>query len=439
VGHKLESCTSNVSSFRISIPEFAFGDLVFVDTPGFDDSHKSDVDILKLVADWLKSKYERKKLLNGLLYFHRITDNRMAGTPLKNLQMFEGLCGRNTFKNIILTTTMWDAVDKETGEDRERQLKNKYWRTMLECNSTTSRFLRTRESAFELIEPLIDAANERSSVLLQKELVDMRKTLPVTAAASKLFSTMGQHVSKLEDLLRRFRKEMRRSDGHKMTLEPLQKDHQNLQNSLKTTVSEMQRLHLPFGKRILIMIDKFFSSRFEILMSLISKKRISTGKTNVVTPPTEQVQTNVVTVSQSPPTAQFQTNVVQRRHSVPVSSYGANSSQVQTNVVTPPTEKIQTNVVTVSQSPTEQAQTDVITVSQSPPTEQAQAIVVTIPQSTTDQAQANVSQSPPTTAEQAQANVPVVTVSLSPQATEWYNCTLQLFSVIENASDGTHE
>ena len=35
----------------------AFGDLVFVDTPGFDDTLIKDVDILKMVADWLKSTY----------------------------------------------------------------------------------------------------------------------------------------------------------------------------------------------------------------------------------------------------------------------------------------------------------------------------------------------------------------------------------------------
>ena len=35
----------------------AFADLVFVDTPGFDNTHKKDLDILKMVADWLKSTY----------------------------------------------------------------------------------------------------------------------------------------------------------------------------------------------------------------------------------------------------------------------------------------------------------------------------------------------------------------------------------------------
>ena len=211
-------------------------------------------------------------MLSGLLYFHRISDNRMAGTPLKNLRMFEELCGKNAFQNVILTTTMWDEVDEETGEERERELKTKYWRTMLDRNSTTSRFLRTRESAFDLIEPLIEAANKRSSVLLQDELVDLRKTLPATAAGQELFSAMGQIVSQREDLLRRIRHEMRQSNGDKMALEPLQEEHQRLQKSLEATVTEMRRLRLPLGKRLMIMTDKFFSSKIESLKSLITKR-----------------------------------------------------------------------------------------------------------------------------------------------------------------------
>lgn len=29
-------------------------DIIFVDTPGFDDTHKSDVEILEMIAGWLK-------------------------------------------------------------------------------------------------------------------------------------------------------------------------------------------------------------------------------------------------------------------------------------------------------------------------------------------------------------------------------------------------
>lgn len=186
--------------------------------------------------------------------------------------MFEELCGKNTFQHVILTTTMWDKVDEETGEARERELKSKYWRTMLERNSTTRRFLRTRESAFELIYPLIDAADERNSLLLQDELVDMRKKLPSTSAGQELFPTMEVLVRQREDLLRRIRNEMKHTEGDKMLLEPLQEEHQKLRINLEATVNEMRRLKLPLGQRLLNMTDNFFSSKFKSFKSMVFKR-----------------------------------------------------------------------------------------------------------------------------------------------------------------------
>ena len=44
---------------------------------------------------------------------------------------------------------------------------------MLQRNSTTTQFRRTRKSALTIINPLIDLANIRISALLQQELVDI--------------------------------------------------------------------------------------------------------------------------------------------------------------------------------------------------------------------------------------------------------------------------
>ena len=57
VGYGLHSCTSDISTVRLSFPELVPGDIVFVDTPGFDHSHKTETDVLKMVADWLKATY----------------------------------------------------------------------------------------------------------------------------------------------------------------------------------------------------------------------------------------------------------------------------------------------------------------------------------------------------------------------------------------------
>jgi predicted GTPase len=53
VGHSLVSCTSEVNVVRVRVPDEDL-EIVLVDTPGFDDTHKSDYEILKLIKDWLE-------------------------------------------------------------------------------------------------------------------------------------------------------------------------------------------------------------------------------------------------------------------------------------------------------------------------------------------------------------------------------------------------
>src|SRR4051794_37978067 len=78
-----------------------------VDTPGFDDTNRSDVDILKDIAFFLTTMHANRCRLAGVIYLHRITDPRMGGSALKNLEMFQKLCGTGSLPSVILTTTMW--------------------------------------------------------------------------------------------------------------------------------------------------------------------------------------------------------------------------------------------------------------------------------------------------------------------------------------------
>jgi len=52
VGHTLASFTTEISVIRLSFPGL---DLCFVDTPGFDGTDKSDVNVFKMISDWLNS------------------------------------------------------------------------------------------------------------------------------------------------------------------------------------------------------------------------------------------------------------------------------------------------------------------------------------------------------------------------------------------------
>lgn len=45
-------------------------DIYLVDTPGFDDTNRSDTDVLKAIATWLTKSYAKDVRLNGILYLH---------------------------------------------------------------------------------------------------------------------------------------------------------------------------------------------------------------------------------------------------------------------------------------------------------------------------------------------------------------------------------
>jgi len=188
--------------------------------------------------------------------------------PSNNLRMFKELCGEDPCHKVILATTMWDMVHEAAGEAREQEFKLKYWKTMLVGGSTTSRFLRTRESAFTLIDPLISATKKRSSVLLQQEMVDRHKKHPATSAGHVL-SKMELPVRQREELPNRIRNQMKRADGDKVALE----EHEELKVNLESKVDGKQRLKLPLGRCFAKMTGKFLGIKptFMFLKSVISR------------------------------------------------------------------------------------------------------------------------------------------------------------------------
>jgi len=56
-GSSLGSCTQTIQAVRMyDHPKYA-NRLVLVDTPGFDNTEKSDMEILQMISDWLKQTY----------------------------------------------------------------------------------------------------------------------------------------------------------------------------------------------------------------------------------------------------------------------------------------------------------------------------------------------------------------------------------------------
>ena len=190
-------------------------------------------------------RYERNILFSGVLYFHRISDNRMAGTPLKNFRIFKELCGEKAFKNVIFTTTMWGEVPEATGDRRENDLKTTYWKSMIDLHSKVGRFKGTQDSAFHLVAPLLEA-NSRTALLIQKELMDLGLRLGETRVGKVLHSEIKQLAKRQHEILVTLQKELKRSNDGTL-VEECEWVKQHRRNLLQ----QMVELEVPLTRKLM--------------------------------------------------------------------------------------------------------------------------------------------------------------------------------------------
>jgi hypothetical protein len=157
--------------------------IAIVDTPGFDDSHRGDDEILEEIAKYLTVQYQLGLRLKGIVYLHPITQTRMMGHDRQFLELFKRLCGEHTFQNIRLVTTMWDRIiPEEEGLAylRDREIRETCWNAMEERGSEILSFDGTSEMAQTIIYGL--ASQEAVVLQIQSEMCDRGMNLEHTHA-----------------------------------------------------------------------------------------------------------------------------------------------------------------------------------------------------------------------------------------------------------------
>ena len=174
----------------------------FIDTPGFDDTDTKDSDILTVIWEHISSIKGLR--LSGLLYLHRITDDRVGGTAMKNLRMFQKLVGDDSMKNVVLVTTMWGKLQSsDDGDARVKQLTEtgKFWGDMITSGARHEKYDGTGEDALRIIHMML--YNRPRKLQIQEEL-DNGQRLTDTAAgkevADRLETLRAHHAQEIEEL-----------------------------------------------------------------------------------------------------------------------------------------------------------------------------------------------------------------------------------------------
>jgi hypothetical protein len=174
----------------------------------------------------------------------------MAGTPYKNLRMFGKLCGEDAIGNVILTTTMWGNLPSKQpglGEQREKELRDKYWKGMREKGSVVKRFYNTYDSAWEVL----DAMDRKPvALLVQEEMVELKKSLRETEAAITLYNNLQKLLVDQQKIIQQLRAEAEEEANTKL-VEELMKQEEQVKEQLRKTFKQLRELKIPLGRKLI--------------------------------------------------------------------------------------------------------------------------------------------------------------------------------------------
>ena len=129
-------------------------------------------------------RQNRRMTIAGIICFHEITLTRMGWAARSAFTTL--LCSDAMLKNVVLVTTKWGEVAPATGEKREEDLRNIYWKDMMQSGATIARFEPTPTSTSTVLDILL-----RKPPISVQTLVDqqksMRRSLSPQKSAKKNF------------------------------------------------------------------------------------------------------------------------------------------------------------------------------------------------------------------------------------------------------------
>jgi hypothetical protein len=230
-----------------------------LDTPGFDDTNRSDSETLAELATWLGASYDHNKLLSGIIFLHQISESRLRGSQLRNLRMFKSLCGERGLGNVVLATTFWSGVTPEEGQRRERDLvqTESFWGHLRSQGSQIMRHDNGIESAEKIIGHLAAKhPDQKRALRIQREMRDGRR-LKDTSAGRIVADKWKDQREEMMRNLKHFQKELERVterseraekalyEREKWELERKLQESDEAKELLKQTKTQLQERKFP--------------------------------------------------------------------------------------------------------------------------------------------------------------------------------------------------
>ncbi|TEB20536.1 P-loop containing nucleoside triphosphate hydrolase protein [Coprinellus micaceus] len=202
-GGQMTAVTVDVHEVRLELreppPSLRGRVLTLVDTPGFNHTDLSDLEVWQKIENF-SSKHRHG--MNAILYFHAMTDDWISPQMQLGINLLAKFWGPDAMRVVTIVTTKWDLVPKTNAQKRLETLQAGLWKPLLDGGCK--------------IEHL--SADEGSSTLLHSILEGVHER-PVKLRTQQGLEEEGGHATKTRQTWQR--KLRGRSDEHSAALSAL--------------------------------------------------------------------------------------------------------------------------------------------------------------------------------------------------------------------------
>jgi exonuclease VII small subunit len=115
--------------------------------------------------------------------------------------------------------------------------------------ASTARFSNSADSAWKIVDVILKQ-HETEVLLLQEEIVDLKRALNETQAGKTLYSDLQRLLAEQRDTVRSLA-EQARGESNPQLARQLEAELKRIQKDFDKTFSEMKGLKISFGKRLL--------------------------------------------------------------------------------------------------------------------------------------------------------------------------------------------
>jgi len=152
---------------------------------------------------------------------------------------------------VTLLQTMWDVVNQEVGERRDKDLRTNFWKPMTDADAKIEKFRNNPTQAWEIVSRLvgIHADQIKDAVLLQEELVTARKRVGESSAGKEIYNDYQRLLDQQRERLRQLQSKQLTEENR----QNIEKQIQDLDAQLNKTFEEIRQLKIPFLRKLLLM------------------------------------------------------------------------------------------------------------------------------------------------------------------------------------------